>query len=282
MNGGFKYGATILVLAACVAIMIFIKRVLIKKVAYKSRKEKQNTVDGLIFNILQYVVIILTIFVILTVNGVEVTALLASLGIVATIVGLSLQDTFKDLFAGINIYGNNFYKVGDYVKYNGEICVVKYFNARITKFRSIISGSTFTVSNSTISSIEKLKTDTMASFMFDFDVDKDIIDEAMEEVTKDAVALDTVISATYLSLCNIADNGCQYILLYSAVPKDQAFVKADICKMAYREFKKRGIAPQFDSDRDIVVADKHRGYTTYKPKKMLAKLTKSSKPAKKA
>jgi len=253
---------TIVVIAIAVAALVFVKQILIKKVAYKSRHEKMNTVDGLIFNLLQYIIILVAIFVVLTVNGINVTGMLAGLGIAATIIGLSLQDTFKDLFAGINIYGNNFYKVGDYVKYENELCIVKFFNGRVTKFQSASTGSTYTVSNSSINSIEKIKKNTSISFYFDFDVDRKQVDEALEAVTKTMKETKGCESATYYSLIAILDRGVRYLIGFSANPQAQDDVKIAAYQKAYTEFKAREIAPLFDGDRDIVISDKEKYYST--------------------
>lgn len=259
---------SLIVIGITIIALIFIKQYLIKKVAYRSRKENLNTVDGLIFNLLQYVVIIVAIFVILTVNGIKVSGLLASLGIAATVVGLSLQDTFKDLFAGINIYNNNFYKVGDFVRYNSEICEVKFFNARITKFRSVATGSTYTVSNSSISSIEKIKKNLALFFIFDFDVDKELIDDSLNEVVKAIKKSKIAEDVVNYSLINISAEGCKYLVAASANPAKHFSVKLIAYDIAYKEFRKRGIAPQFDSDRDIVITDKHKSqYVLTKKKK---------------
>lgn len=236
---------TCIIIAALIALLYFIKNFLIKIVAYKGGKKKRNTLLGMIFNILQYVVIIAAIFVILTVNGINVTGMLAGLGIAATIIGLSLQDTFKDLFAGINIYSNNFYKVGDFVKYNGEMCEVKFFNARISKFRSIANGSTYTVSNSSISGIEKIKDGCGVFFYFPFDTDRKVIDKCLKVATKTCDEMVGTTNVEYLSITEIDKIGVKYMICFSASPAKQFFIKMGIYQKAYEEFKKAGIAPLF-------------------------------------
>lgn len=244
---------SLIVIVVLALILTFIKRFLIKKVAYAKRKkgDKKNTLLGLIFNILQYVVIITSIFVILTVNGVNVTGMLAGLGVAATIIGLSLQDTFKDLFAGINIYNNNYYKVGDYVKYNGETCEVKYFNARVTKFRSITTDASYTVSNSNISSIEKVKEEWSINLLFDFDVDKKKVDKCLQAATLVGEKHEGSKAATYYGLTNMTKEGCTYTIGFRAAVDKQFAIKLAIFNTAYDEFKKAKIAPATDNDISV-------------------------------
>lgn len=241
---------TLLVIAIVAVLLTLIKNILIKKVAYRDKK-KRNTLLGMIFNILQYVVIIAGIFAILTVNGINVTGMLAGLGVMATIVGLSLQDTFKDLFAGINIYSNNFYKVGDYVRYNGEICEVKFFNARISKFSSLGTNATYTVSNSTVYSIEKVKEVFGIKYIFDYEVDKKIVNKCLDKVAKEIDKMDGVKKAENLGITAINESGVVYTFVYYSSPKHYFAVNRAVADMAYDEFKKHGITPSFDEDSNV-------------------------------
>lgn len=244
---------TILVLCVVAAILSFIKRILIKKVAYKDGKKKINTLLGLIFNIAQFVVVIVGIFVILTINGINVTGLLAGLGVVATIVGLSLQDTFKDLFAGLNIYDNNFYKVGDFVRYNGELCEVKFFNARISKFCSVATGSTYTVSNSTVTNIEKVKNGVALRIYFDFDVDRKKIEKCLKKACQAVEEAPGTRNVGYLGICSIDEQGVCYICAFDTKPMNQFPMKLLFYSVAYDEFKKAHIIPASDDDRNVEI-----------------------------
>lgn len=68
------------------------------KIAKKDRK-KQNSV--IVFNsIMKYIFGIVVLILLLEVNGVNVSSLIASLGIVGIVVGLAIQDALKDLIAG--------------------------------------------------------------------------------------------------------------------------------------------------------------------------------------
>ena len=83
------------------------------KIGKKDRK-KQNSV--IVFNsILKYSFGIIVLILLLEVNGVNVSSLIASLGIVGIVVGLAVQDALKDLIAGKNIIADHFYEAGDVI-----------------------------------------------------------------------------------------------------------------------------------------------------------------------
>ncbi|MBR0385133.1 MAG: mechanosensitive ion channel family protein [Erysipelotrichaceae bacterium] len=238
---------SLLVLAVTWVLMYFIKQYLIKKVAYTTKGEQHsNTFAGVFFSILQYLVIIIAAIVIMKLHGINVTSILAGLGIVATIVGLALQDTLKDIFAGINIFNNNYYKVGDMVRYNNEECDVKYFNARITKFQSLRTNSTYTVNNSMIHSIEKIKDRGIQTFHFPFDLEKEKVDACMEAICErmrnECANLKEIF---YDGMKDINTSGVEYELKYACPAHKSEKVKDTLALICYEEFKKAGIKPIF-------------------------------------
>lgn len=253
---------SILILAVAISMMSFIKRVLVKRVAYRRDAKHANTFLGIVFSIMQYLVIIVSALVILKINGVDVTGILASIGIVATIIGLALQDTIKDFFAGINIYNNNFYKVGDVVKYNGELCEVKYFNASITKFSSVGTNSTYTVNNSNISAIEKVKDKAAVGFVFDYNDDDVVVNNVLNKVVERAkVEVEDITDLKNAGIVDINDAGLKYVIAYSCPPLKQAGRKGQLIKICWEEFKKAGIHPNENSEVKVqMVAKKYAGH----------------------
>ena len=238
---------SVLIVAVSLVLLYIIKQYLIKKVAYTTKNEQhKNTFIGIIFSVLQYFVVLVAAVMILKVHGVDITGILAGLGIVATIVGLALQDTLKDIFAGINIYNNNFYKVGDMVRYNGELCDVKYFSARVTKFQSLRTNSTYTVCNSMINSIEKIKDSGIVTFLFSFDTEKKIVDKTLKKVadrmTKESEHIKEIY---YDGIAEINTDGVKYEIKYYCPAHKSEEVRDMIAAISYEEFRKAKIRPLF-------------------------------------
>ena len=100
MSSVFRYFASLqfieslVVLALCIVMLKTIKTFLIKNEVTKPKsKQKKSTTMGVFFSTLQYIVVLIAIFVILSINGIDPSGIFTGLGIVATIVGLALQDT---------------------------------------------------------------------------------------------------------------------------------------------------------------------------------------------
>lgn len=244
-----EFIASVVVFAIASTLLYIIKQYLIKKVAYSGKSEQhKNTFIGMLFNVLQYLVIVVAAVIILHLNGVNVGSILAGLGIVATIIGLALQDTLKDIISGINIYNNNFYKVGDMVRWNGEECDVKYFSARVTKFQSILTNSTYTVCNSQINAIEKIKDTRAQIYRFKFDEDREKIDEAFnnaaEYMKKNCEHLKEIM---YIGPVSMTYEGVEFAIMYKCPAHKNLPIANQLVGALYNEFKRIGIMPDQNS-----------------------------------
>lgn len=78
-------------------------------------RQRIKTISQLLSSILRYLFLIIVLLVVLSVLGVNVTSLLAGLGIMTAVIGLAFQDMIKDFIAGIAIIVENQFSVGDTV-----------------------------------------------------------------------------------------------------------------------------------------------------------------------
>ncbi len=239
-----RFIGSMIVIVITGVLLFVIKKYLIKKVAYTGKDEQhRNTLIGVVFNLLQYAIVVLCVVIIMKINGANVTSILTGLGIVATIVGLALQDTLKDVISGVTIYNSNFYKVGDIVRYNGELCDVKYFSARVSKFQSIKTNSTYTVCNSTINAIEKVKDKGNMIYRFDFDIDRKKIDKAMNSIVERMNEMSFVKKIEYDGIAEMDDKGVGYEIKFLSPAHKREILYDNLAEIAYEEFKKAGIRP---------------------------------------
>ena len=107
LGTGIKYFASkpflmsLAIIGVTIVVLYVIKQFLIKKVAYTTKDEQhKNTFNGVIFSILQYIVVIIAVVSILHQHGVNVTRILAGLGIMATIIGLAHQHLQQQFLQG--------------------------------------------------------------------------------------------------------------------------------------------------------------------------------------
>ena len=85
------------------------------KKATPAQRQRIKTISQMLSSILRYLFLIIVLLVILSILGVNVTSLLAGLGILTAVIGLAFQDMIKDFIAGIAIIAENQFSVGDTV-----------------------------------------------------------------------------------------------------------------------------------------------------------------------
>ena len=97
---------------------------------------KGRTYVRLLRSIIRYIFIIVTILIILQANGVDVSSILAGVGILGVVLGLAIQDWLKDIIRGTSILSDDYFNVGDIVKYKdieGKVLIV---GLKTTKIQS--------------------------------------------------------------------------------------------------------------------------------------------------
>lgn len=104
-------------------ILLRILKVLFKRAEGKGvssqQKQKVQTVSQMITSVLRYALLILVILVVLADFGVNVSSLIAGLGILTAVFGLAFQDMIKDVIAGVTIITEGQFTVGDEVEIDG-------------------------------------------------------------------------------------------------------------------------------------------------------------------
>jgi len=113
-------------------------------------KELSQEIGSFLIKSLKVFIAILGVVAILQEWGINVSALIASLGIGGLAIALAAKDTIANLFGGISILLDKVYKIGDWVKIDGKVeGIVEDIGIRTTKIRSF-DKSLITVPNSYI------------------------------------------------------------------------------------------------------------------------------------
>jgi small conductance mechanosensitive channel len=87
--------------------------------------------------------------------GVNLSALLASAGLIGVALGLASQESMKDVVAGINILVDDRFGVGDVIQVGDYIGTVETLNLRVTQIRDL-SGRLITLPNRHIEIVANL------------------------------------------------------------------------------------------------------------------------------
>ena len=127
---------TTVALVVWTIFLLRISRTILTELSRNDRRFKvlhQQTLP-LFLNILNIVIIILSVYFIFSAWHVDMTAWLASAGIVGIAVGFAAKDTLANLFSGVFIMADTPYKIGDFIVLDtGERGEVTHIGIRSTR-----------------------------------------------------------------------------------------------------------------------------------------------------
>lgn len=227
----------------------------------KNRKnhKKEDTVMNLIKSVFKYIIITIVVMLILETYGVNTTSILASLGIVGVVVGLALQDTMKNMLAGIFIIFDNRYNVGDVVKINSFKGEVINLGLQTTKLKSY-EGEIFTIQNSEVKEVTNY-TESDTTLVIDLGVS---YNTNIENLEKTLLKLNTKIKKIknvkgdleLLGVDNFGSSEISYKISVLCKPNTHYGVKREILKLIKIEFDKANIEIPFTQIDLHLVEDK--------------------------
>ncbi len=210
-------------------------------------KKKRKTITKLFQNIAKYLILIIAALAILSIYGVNVGGMIAGLGVTATIIGLALQDTFKDIINGINIIVENYFIVGDIVEYNNFTGEVISFGLKSTKIKNA-KGEVKIVANRNIMEIKNLSQESQSILInIPLPYEEDI--EKMENIIKKDILpkiskIDNVDpkSPTYLGINELAESCINYLISYKCGRETQWQAKRDANRIIIMELNKNKVS----------------------------------------
>lgn len=203
---------------------------------------KKKTYLKLIKNVMKYLLIILNIILILQVYGINVSSIIAGLGIVSLITGLALQDAFKDIIAGFNIIIDNYFSVGDVIKLDGIEGKVLEIKLKVTKIKDIDNQNIYVVANRNI--IKSLN----ISNIFDIDIPipyeekiskvEEIIDEMCNEISK----VKDVKDIKYMGINEYGDSAIFYKIRIWCIPEFKNQIRRESLRLIKSSLDKNKIS----------------------------------------
>lgn len=151
--------------------------------------KKIETYKVLIQNIIKYCIIIFTVLAILPIYGVDVTSIVAGIGVFGAVIGLAFQDVAKDLIAGLSIIIENQFAIGDTISVGNFKGEVIYLGLKTTRIRNY-EGQIKIISNRNITEVINYSiaysmaiVDVSVSYESNLDKVEQTLKELSEELT---------------------------------------------------------------------------------------------------
>lgn len=192
---------------------------IISKINFKNKDAK--TISGLITNLVKYAIVIYGILFGLSILGVNMGAVIASLGILSLVIGFGAQSLISDVITGMFIILEGQFRVGDVIRLDGFRGTVTNIGIRTTQITDD-SGNVEIVNNSDIRNLINLSAeDTTATVSVTVSgcVNLDETDKIMEKLAARVTAEHPELYAKpvkYLGISSFEDEGISLLFVVSA------------------------------------------------------------------
>ncbi len=186
-----------------------------------------NTYMQMIKSGVKYAFIIVTVLVVLQANGINVTSLLAGIGIFGVVVGLALKDALQDIIKGFTILSDSYFKVGDVIKYKGIEGKVLVIGLKTTKIRDITNQNEISIANRNIEQVEVVSNQLDIVVPIGYEERNDDIEPALKEIIEKLKTVDKIMDCKYIGINKFADSNLDYLLRINCNPENKYQVKRD-------------------------------------------------------
>ncbi|RLG32108.1 hypothetical protein DRN98_05780 [Methanosarcinales archaeon] len=133
-------------------VLIILFKRLIKDYGHELTKKTETRVDDVVVPVVEriggIVIAIIGILIILDILEIEITPMLAGMGIAGLAVALAAQETLSNMFSGVYLLVDHPVKIGERIILDsGELCEVKDIGLRSTKLYNVVEHTMIFIPN---------------------------------------------------------------------------------------------------------------------------------------
>lgn len=214
---------------------------------YALKKNLNSGTKSSIHTIAKYFIYVLAFTLFLDNIGIELTVLLAGSTALFVGIGLGLQKTFNDFISGVIILFEGSVKVGDVLRVDGELGVVKEIKLRSSLIESR-DGKLLIVPNSKFvneSIVNYTHFDHSVSFEMNVAVSKEsdpkLVVQALKEATAMIPAIDTE-KEPKINFSNFGDDSLEFRVIFRTKKiMSSSYVESDLRFAVYQKFDEHSI-----------------------------------------
>lgn len=226
-----------------------IKKIITKR-TQKLKKKRQITMQKLIQNIAKYTIFVLVAAGVLSILGINITSIVAGLGVASVILSLALKDMMQDVLSGMSIIMEDQFDIGDLVEINGFTGTVVDLGLKSTKIKSY-ENVVKIISNRTITEVinySKTNPNLVIDIPMAYEVDSKLTDKVIKNIIKriEKEVTTLVGPIDFWGLNEFADSSIKYRLLVPVKMDEQFSAERQINKIIKEEYDKENISIPFN------------------------------------
>ena len=212
-----------------------------RKTSKLLNSKKGKTYLRLIKNIIRYVFIIVTILILLQINGINVNSMLAGVGIISVIIGFAVQDALKDIIKGFDIISDSYYQVGDIIKFKEIEGKVLGIGLKTTKMQDLVTGNIISIANRNIEQVEVVSNLVYISIPFSKDIPVKKAENIIQIIINIIALNNNVNECKYKGVSELGESDIKYLIEINCNPNYKFQVKRDALRDILIELEKKKI-----------------------------------------
>ena len=189
--------------------------------------KKRKTYLRMLRSIVVAAILVIVILIVLQLFGINVSSMLAGVGIASIIIGFALQDAMKDIFRGLEIVSDNYYDIGDVISFGSNVGQVLSINLRTTKIQDINTMNIVSIANRNIDKVEVVTGYIYISAPLPLRIKPTAAEALMAEISANVEKLPNVTSVISQGLTSITNSSLNYQLQITCDPMNQLQVRRD-------------------------------------------------------
>ena len=210
---------------------------------------RKRTIAQLVVAAFEFLILLFYLYSLLTLLGIPVGTLLASVGLVSLALGMGAQGLVSDLITGINILSEGEYNIGDTVKIGTYTGTVLSFTLRNTRLKTT-NGAVIYIPNRNITIVENLTHGSHSGWSMNINlnlsVDNDLttVNHAINTVNaslKDKFKNQNKKGPQIIGIVNQTGSSIIYQIHFQVVANSQSQVKNAYLSAYIKEFNQQNI-----------------------------------------
>lgn len=193
----------------------------------KLSTKKKATYLKMLKSIIRYVLIVINVLVILKIFGINITSMLAGVGIIGIILGFAVQDALKDIIKGIDIIADNYYQVGDVIKYEDITGKVISIGLKTTKLEDVNTFNIVSISNRNIEKVEVVSNLINIDVPISYEVSLDKAEKVINDIVESIKKHEGVNKCEYRGVNDLADSSIKYQIKVYCNPVNKVQIRRD-------------------------------------------------------
>ena len=221
-----------------VLISLIIYRLIAKFLTSKEKKnskiisnKKNKTIIRMLKSIAAGTISIIAILTVLEIYGINVTSMLAGVGIVGIVVGFALQDSLKDIIRGFVIISDNYYEIGDVVKFKDNVGPVTSISLLTTKIQDINTMNTVSIANRNIDQVEVDPGYVYIPIPMPYELKVEEAEKVLREIIQKLRRHDNINSADYQGITKFDTSSLNYQIVITCDPAKRLSTRREVLRV---------------------------------------------------